>query len=212
MTEPAVPRVGGDAPDASGTDNPRTAASAPSAVGVSGSGLPGAVRPEVPTRGSKDIRGKWSHDSVRVALADKGRGDQRVSDRGGQQPNNRNRRWLVTAGWVLYLLSWVTPSLDGRQFGATAFVDSARLAWHFFGTGSLLPGLCVALGWLANFSVFLRQPCWLRVVAIVAPWLAFAVVLAKVPARATFFLYFYPWALGIALIHAARCSSRKAAS
>lgn len=68
------------------------------------------------------------------------------------------------------------------------------------------------LGWLANFSLLLPLPCWLRIVAIIAPWLAFAAVLAEVPARAVFFLYFYPWALGIALIHAARCSSRKAAS
>ena len=119
---------------------------------------------------------------------------------------------LLIIGWCLYALSWVTPSLDGRQFGATAFVDSVTLGWHFLSTGALLPGLCVTLGWLANFSIFLRLPCWLRLVAILAPWLAFAVVLAKLPARATFFLYFYPWALGIALIHAARCSSRKAAS
>ena len=121
-------------------------------------------------------------------------------------------RRLTIVGWVLYLLSWVTPSLDGRQFGATAFVDSVRLAWHFFGMGSILPGLGVTLGWLANFSIFPRLPCWLRVIASIAPWLAFAVVLTNLPARAALFLYFYPWALGIALIHAARCSSRKAAS
>jgi hypothetical protein len=119
---------------------------------------------------------------------------------------------VAFTGWVLYLLSWVTPSLDGRQFGATAFIDSVRLAWHLYSTGGILPGLAVTLGWLANFSIFLRLPCWLRVIAIIAPWLAFTVVLANVPARAVFFLYFYPWALGIALIHAARCSSRKAAS
>jgi hypothetical protein len=124
----------------------------------------------------------------------------------------RNRARVAFTGRVLYLLSWATPSLDGRQFGATAFVDSVRLAWHFLSTDHVLPGLCVTLGWLANFSIFPRPPCWLRIVAVIAPWLAFAVVLAKLPARATFFLYFYPWALGIALIHAARCSSRKAAS
>lgn len=123
-----------------------------------------------------------------------------------------SRQRLATAGWVLYLLSWVTPSLDGRQFGATAFVDSVRLARHFLATGHVLPGLCVTLGWLANFSILRRLPCWLGVIASSAPWLAFAVVLAELPARATFFLYFYPWALGMALIHAARCSSRKAAS
>jgi hypothetical protein len=120
---------------------------------------------------------------------------------------------LAMTGWVLYLISWVTPSADGKQFGATAFIQSVRLAWHLLTTDNVFAGLCVTLGWLANFSILPRRlPAWLRVVAIVAPWLAFAVVLAKLPARATYFLYFYPWALGIALIHAARCSSMKAAS
>lgn len=141
------------------------------------------------------------------ARGDAGQGGQRTSN--GRRGNGGR---VAFTGWVLYLLSWVTPSLDGRQFGATAFVDSVRLAWHFFSTGSILPGLAVTLGWLANFSIFPRLPCWLRVMAIIAPWLAFTVVLANLPARAAFFLYFYPWALGIALIHAARCSSRKAAS
>jgi hypothetical protein len=113
----------------------------------------------------------------------------------------------------LYLASWVTPSSDCKQFGATAFVQSARFAWHLLTTGSSGLGLCVTLGWLANFSILPRRlPAWLRAVAIAAPWLAFAVVLHELPARATYFLYFYPWALGIALIHAARCSSMKAAS
>jgi hypothetical protein len=120
---------------------------------------------------------------------------------------------LARAGWVLYVISWVTPSSDGQQFGATAFVQSARLAWHWLTTGSVVLGACVTLGWLANFSVLPRRlPNWLRLIAIVAPWVAFAAVLAKVPARATYFLYFYPWAIGIALIQAARCSSMKAAS
>jgi hypothetical protein len=143
-----------------------------------------------------------------------------VTSRGGGTPDasgaapaaSDTPRRRVIVGWCLYALSWVTPSLDGRQFGATAFVDSVRLAWHFLSMGSILPGLGVTLGWLANFSIFLRLPGWLRIIASIAPWLAFTVVLAKVPARAAFFLYFYPWALGIALIHAARCSSRKAAS
>jgi hypothetical protein len=128
-------------------------------------------------------------------------------------PNNGDHGRLAIAGWVLYLVSWVTPSTDGKQFGATAFLQSVRLAWHLLTTGSIALGLCVTLGWLANFSILPRRlPTWLRVVAMVAPWLAFAAVLAKLPARATYFPYFYPWALGIALIHAARCSSMKAAS
>jgi len=135
-------------------------------------------------------------------------------DTSGRGANTRKiHAPVVMTGWVLYLVSWVTPSVDGKQFGASAFVQSARLAWHLLSMGNIVAGLCVTLGWLANFSILPRRlPIWLRVVAIAAPWLAFAVVLAKLPARATYFLYFYPWALGIALIHAARCSSMKAAS
>jgi len=120
-----------------------------------------------------------------------------------------NRR-LLLAGWLLYALSWITPSIDGRQFGAVAFVESVRFGWNLLTTDSILPGVAVMLGWLANFSLLPRLPNWLRVVATIAPWLAFAVVLAKLPVRpslpgrAAFFLYFYPWAAGIALIHAAR--------
>ena len=119
-------------------------------------------------------------------------------------------RRLLLSGWLLYALSWITPSIDGRQFGAVAFVESVRFGWNLLTTDSLLPGLAVMLGWLANFSLLPRLPNWLRVVATIAPWLAFAVVLAKLPVRpslpgrAAFFLYFYPWAAGIALIHAAK--------
>lgn len=122
------------------------------------------------------------------------------------------RRRLAITGWLLYALSLVTPSIDGRQSGAVAFGQSIRFAWHLLTTGNLICGLCIALGWLANFSIIWRLPAWLRALAIVAPWLAFAAVLTTLPTRATYFLYFYPWAAGIGLIQAARCSSIKAAS
>jgi hypothetical protein len=110
---------------------------------------------------------------------------------------------------LLFALSWVTPSSDGRQFGAVAFVESARFAWNLLSTGNLVPGLCMLSGWLANFSIAVRLPPWARVISCAAPWLAYTVVLLKLPvrpslpARAAFFLYFYPWAVGIALIHLA---------
>jgi hypothetical protein len=134
-----------------------------------------------------------------------------AAGQGGSGPGggSGNQR-LLLAGWLLYALSWLTPSIDGGQFGAVAFVESVRFSWNLLTTDNILPGVAVMLGWLANFSILPRMPNWLRVVAAVAPWLAFAVVLAKLPvrpslpARAAFFLYFYPWALGIALIHFAR--------
>lgn len=126
-----------------------------------------------------------------------------------------SRHWLARFGWLLFALSWVTPSSDGRQFGAGAFVQSARFAWHLLSVGNLVLGLCMLAGWLANFSIALRLPNWARAISCAAPWLAFTVVLLKLPVqpslpgRAAFFLYFYPWAAGIALIHAAHW--RKAA-
>jgi hypothetical protein len=131
---------------------------------------------------------------------------------GGTDPGGRSRGGprLLLAGWLLYCLSWITPSIDGRQFGAVAFVESVRFGWNLLTTDNILPGTAVMLGWLANFSILRRLPYWLRVAASIAPWLAFAVVLARLPVRpslagrAAFFLYFYPWAIGIALIHTAR--------
>jgi len=136
-------------------------------------------------------------------------GDGGPDERGPGDRGSRSGRVLL-AGWLLYTLSWVTPSIDGRQFGAVAFVESVRFGWNLLTTDNILPGVAVMLGWLANFSLLPRLPNRLRVVATLAPWLAFAVVLAKLPVRpslpgrAAFFLYFYPWAAGIALIHAAR--------
>jgi hypothetical protein len=135
-----------------------------------------------------------------------------AATRGGSGPVGRGARIrrLQIVGWVLYALSWLTPSIDGRQLGAVAFVESIRFGWNLLTTDNILPGVAVMLGWLANFSLLPRLPKWLRVVATIAPWLAFAVVLAKLPVRpslpgrAAFFLYFYPWAAGIALIHFAR--------
>ena len=120
-----------------------------------------------------------------------------------------NRRRLASVGWLLFALSWITPSSDGRQFGAVAFVESTRFAWNLLTTGNIALGLCVLAGWLANFSLAVRLPNWARIMACAAPWLAFTVVLLKLPvrpslpARAAFFLYFYPWAVGIALVHTA---------
>ena len=121
-------------------------------------------------------------------------------------------RRLAIAGWLFYALSWITPTIDGRHLGAEGFGATIQLAqlllavetpWNIF------LGLCVCFGWLANVSIFIKWPTWARALWIAAPWFAFVVVLLIVPVRpslpqrAAFFLYFYPWAIGIALIHIA---------
>jgi hypothetical protein len=78
-------------------------------------------------------------------------------------------------------------------------------------------GLCLVFGWLANFSVFIPLPVWARIVSIAAPGFAFAAVLLLLHAplsvreRAASLLYFYPWALGIALIHIANIAEARRA-
>ena len=119
---------------------------------------------------------------------------------------------------MLYAISWITPSIDARQIGAVGFVDTVRFAlWLLTAERpwGIPLGLCVCFGWLANVSIFVRWPMWARVVWSAAPWLAFAVVLLIVPVRpslpqrAAFFLYFYPWAIGIALIHMANIAAAR---
>src|SRR5512141_1050203 len=108
-----------------------------------------------------------------------GSGSSAPAGSGPTRPASGSRQLLV-AGWALYILSWITPSVDGRQFGAVAFVESVRFGWSLLTTDSILSGLAVMLGWLANFSILKRRlPNSLRIVATLAPWLAFAVVLAQ---------------------------------
>ena len=195
----------------------------------------GAVQPAVgtgrPNSGTVQPGSGTDEHAGRAPGVDAGRpgsatvGEAAAADKrnGGPEPVG-HARWLLVAGWALYGLSWLTPSIDGRQFGAVAFVESARFAWNLLTTDNIVLGLCVLAGWLANFATWPRRlPGWLRIAACIAPWLALAVVLLKLPVRpsllgrALYFLYFYPWAVGIALIQAAnisagRHSARKSAA
>ena len=167
----------------------------------------GTVRPDSGT--AQPDSGTVRPDNGTVEQAGRAPGVDADRRNGMVGPVGRARRLLV-GGWVLYGLSWLTPSIDGRQFGAVAFVESARFAWNLLTTDNIVLGLCVLAGWLANFATWPRRlPGWLRIAACIAPWLAFTVVLLKLPVRpsilgrALYFLYFYPWAAGIALIQAA---------
>ena len=64
----------------------------------------------------------------------------------------------------------------------------------------------LALGWLANFTVFFRLKRWLAVLAMAAPWILFIALMFvfKFKIELLKFLPFYPWACGIGLIHWSR--------
>jgi hypothetical protein len=120
---------------------------------------------------------------------------------------------LEIAGWLLYAVSWMTPSLDGSRFGAQAFVDAVRLGTQLtFRSGppaAIVVGVCLLVGWLANVSILFRLPVWARLFWIAAPWVPFVALLAERPYTPSSvpMLYFYPWAIGIGLIHAARIAA-----
>jgi hypothetical protein len=65
---------------------------------------------------------------------------------------------------------------------------------------------------MANFTVFFPLPVWARCVSIAAPWIAFfsdlflvhydsGVVGSSIDSGMLTFIPFYPWAIGIGLIH-----------
>jgi len=76
------------------------------------------------------------------------------------------------------------------------------------GVVGLLVGLSLLAGVAANATLFTRVPVWLRIAAIFVPWITYATFLfsgrpvdfekvLSVP-------YFFPWAVGIALVNVAR--------
>jgi hypothetical protein len=123
----------------------------------------------------------------------------------------RSRR-IALLGWILYVVSWLTPSLDGSQLGARAFVTALttglRLVIHAGSVAPMIIGLCLLLGWLANFSILLRWPVRARLAWMIVPWVPFIALLCArgIAPSPIPLLYFYPWAIGIALIHGARVS------
>jgi hypothetical protein len=130
-------------------------------------------------------------------------------------------RRTAIAGWVVYAISWITPDSDGSRIGAGAFVKTAHAGISMLISANVrwsLIGACMLFGWLANFSILLRLSTWSRVVWMLAPWLPFALTLLFVPVRpsmsgrAALLLYFYPWAIGIALIHLAHIADARKSS
>lgn len=128
-------------------------------------------------------------------------------------PNASQRRLtsLARAGWLLYFASLVTPGADLKSIGAKMLIlapyygcielSSARLAGKFL-------GLALLAGFAANLSVCMRLPRALGVAAILAPWAPFAAYVASIgPVTLQALMriaYFFPWAIGIALINAER--------
>lgn len=131
-------------------------------------------------------------------------------------------RALARAGCILLLLSLLTPDSRGRElgahwltaapvYGAQLLAGAVQSPGHAAAAQSLLLGTALLMGAAANLTVLLRLGVAGTLASMALPWvpyLAYCRVwlsgrLPRAAAPATL-LYFYPWALGIALIHAAR--------
>ena len=133
-------------------------------------------------------------------------------------------RRLALAGWILYALSWGTPGLRAGQVhpGAEIFLTTIKLAVSLLLQASSLAafaaGLLLLGGWLANFSIFLQLSVQVRMLWSILAWVPVVLALhAMHPdtvSRAILsVLFFWPWAIGITLIHAGAIgAARQAAS
>jgi hypothetical protein len=105
----------------------------------------------------------------------------------------------------------VIPSSDLSGIGAEMFVVAPWYGVMFLfsgDVGGLLVGVSLLAGVAANASLFTRVPIWLRNAAIFVPWITYATFLCygrPVNIEKIFSIpYFFPWAVGIALVNVAQ--------
>lgn len=113
-------------------------------------------------------------------------------------------------GIVLFVLSFFAPLRwdDLRFFGggiifvATpdfAITEISAKPSEELSHSTLL--FCIMMtAWLANFTVFFRLPLVIAIIAILLPWPAYIYLFSDL----VHMIPFYPWAIGIALIHVSR--------
>ena len=119
---------------------------------------------------------------------------------------------LAALGWVLWLLSFVTPDSSMESVGAlfvpyVLFYGMVLVPSIIHGEiADFLTGIGIVLGFALNFSILLRTPRWVSWVAPFATLAPFFAVfgLSADPSTAFGMLFFYPWALGITLLHMSR--------
>jgi hypothetical protein len=116
-------------------------------------------------------------------------------------------RWV---GFVIFALSFLTPGRDEvmgfRVFLAAPVAVVVTLMYNVSWL-SIVASFLLGAAWLANFTVFFRLPQEGAWVPIIAPWLLFIALcfdwFGDHGSWASEFIPFYPWAIGIGLIHGA---------
>ena len=120
-------------------------------------------------------------------------------------------------GIVLFVLSFLAPAHPAGDFrlrdyhlfgGVMAFIQTPVFACQRVldvGPGESLSHavflfVIMMTAWIANLTVFTRLPVGLALIAILLPWPAYIFLFSVLAG----FIPFYPWAVGIALIHIGR--------
>jgi hypothetical protein len=116
-------------------------------------------------------------------------------------------------GIVLFVLSFLAPSqpAGGGDFhlfsGVVVFIQTPVFACEAVmeapGAAPSHPVflfVIIMTAWIANLTAFTRLPIGLALIAILLPWPAYIYLFSILAG----FLPFYPWAIGIALIHIGR--------
>ena len=129
---------------------------------------------------------------------------------------------LSRTGWTLFVLSLLTPDrfshvigarllLVAPVYGVNFLINGLRSLGHAGSLTSTLIGVALICGFVANLALFVRLNDAGRITAMLLPWPSFVAycclwssgTLSHEAAPWTLF-YFYPWALGITLIHTSR--------
>ena len=119
--------------------------------------------------------------------------------------------WKI--GIVLFVLSFLVPPRwrGGADFhlfgGCAAFVQTPIVACQTVlanrdeaPSHPVLLFVIMMAAWCANLTVFTSMPRLIAVIAILFPWPAYVFLFSELAG----FIPFYPWAVGIALIHLSR--------
>jgi hypothetical protein len=117
-------------------------------------------------------------------------------------------------GIVLFVFSFLAPPSwrGGDDFhlfgGVAAFIQTPVFACREMlpdpgqapSSNSIFISVIMMTAWIANLTIFTRLPFVVGLIAILLPWPAYIYLFSILAG----FIPFYPWALGIALIHLSR--------
>jgi uncharacterized protein (DUF2062 family) len=112
-------------------------------------------------------------------------------------------------GWMLYGVSFVTPSAGFEFIGARMVATLPEVVWHLLhGTrAEALIAAGLSLGLAANLFCFVRVPTLLCIAAVLAPWLSLVALTLRMHLPLTSLyrmLFYFPWAGGLVLLQIPR--------